>query len=418
MSNINLLSTTSRVESPFIIAKMGGYSFGLYNKSTKVIIDSTGSYNGIITDYPNYMTSLSVVKVNGAVNTYTLKLTYTIRPGDDPNLIDKILSKAKTDRKIVLTYGDASIPAFVYKEEEAIITDVKTSMNFSSSTFTYTISAISGALSLASGTYNFPASKAKPSDKIKELLYNSKYGLTQVFTGMIDKDKVLTKGLIASDDRVVNLDSKTNISIFNYIKYLVSCMRSVNDDKDTVFKNSRYTLVIIDDVSGQWQGTYFKVIKIDNKFKGNDSLDAYEIDVGYQGSNIVTNFSIDNDEAYSILYDYSQKINQNEYIHRINDDGELEMTYSPNITNSKNLLKTTESDKTWWTNITQYPINVTLTMKGLIKPTILMSYVKLNVLFFGRRHISSGYYAITKQTDIIDASGFRTTLNLLKLKGE
>jgi hypothetical protein len=47
-----------------------------------------------------------------------------------------------------------------------------------------------------------------------------------------------------------------------------------------------------------------------------------------------------------------------------------------------------------------------------------MTYVKLNVLFYGRKHISSGYYIITKQTDTIDQSGFRTTLNLTRIKGE
>ena len=54
-------------------------------------------------------------------------------------------------------------------------------------------------------------------------------------------------------------------------------------------------------------------------------------------------------------------------------------------------------------------------IKGLVKPAILMSYVKLNVLFYGRKHIASGLYVITKQEDKLDGNGYRTILNLLRV---
>ena len=47
-----------------------------------------------------------------------------------------------------------------------------------------------------------------------------------------------------------------------------------------------------------------------------------------------------------------------------------------------------------------------------------MQYVKLNVLFFGRKHISSGTYIVTKQLDTVDSNGYRTTLSLTRVKGE
>lgn len=68
--------------------------------------------------------------------------------------------------------------------------------------------------------------------------------------------------------------------------------------------------------------------------------------------------------------------------------------------------------------MTSFPINVTLTVKGLIKPAILMSYVYLDCRFYGNKHYSSGYYTITKQTDSVSASGFKTTLNLLRVGGD
>jgi hypothetical protein len=49
---------------------------------------------------------------------------------------------------------------------------------------------------------------------------------------------------------------------------------------------------------------------------------------------------------------------------------------------------------------------------------MLMTYIKVNVYFYGQKHISSGTYIITKQVDDISASGFRTTLSLTRIKGD
>jgi hypothetical protein len=62
------------------------------------------------------------------------------------------------------------MPSFAYREEGATITDVKSNIDFANSSITYTITAISDALSLTAGTYNFPRRNAKPSEVIKEIL--------------------------------------------------------------------------------------------------------------------------------------------------------------------------------------------------------------------------------------------------------
>ena len=54
----NLLSIPTLVEAPFIYVTIGEYTFGLPSKTR------TGD-NGFIIDYPNFMNSLTVVKVNG-----------------------------------------------------------------------------------------------------------------------------------------------------------------------------------------------------------------------------------------------------------------------------------------------------------------------------------------------------------------
>lgn len=68
--------------------------------------------------------------------------------------------------------------------------------------------------------------------------------------------------------------------------------------------------------------------------------------------------------------------------------------------------------------MTQYPISASLTIKGLLRPAILMNYLKINTLFYGHKHISSGYYIITKQIDTIDTSGYKTNLSLTRIQGD
>lgn len=417
MANISLLSTTTRVESPYIQVDIGDYTFGVYNKSSKTKVDKNGlKYTEISTTFPNFMRSLEVTKINGAVNSYTIQMIYGITAGDDPNLLEKVFSSVQKSRRLTISYGDYCTPTFIYKKESTVIKKIISSVDMKSSSISYTIECVSDALNLTAGVHNFPARYAKPSDVIKELIYNSSYGILEVFYGMRNKSLVLSKGLIAGDDREVQIQAKTSINIFDYLNYLVTCMSSVTDSPNSVIK-SLYAFTVYDDITDAFGGPYFKVAKVDRDIKPNNSIDMYEIDIGYPSQNIVTDFSIEDNQTYSILYDYSQKIEQADYIYRIDNDGKVNTVYSPTLTNSKEYLKTTESDKNWWTKMTQMTLRVNVTIKGLLRPAILMNYVKLNVYFYGRKHISSGIYIITKQRDVVDSSGYRTTLSLTRVSG-
>ena len=67
-----LLGSTSRVETPFISVQIGDYVFGVLDKA-----HLSDNYTHRLRDiYPNFVHSLNIVKVNGAVNTYTLSLKY------------------------------------------------------------------------------------------------------------------------------------------------------------------------------------------------------------------------------------------------------------------------------------------------------------------------------------------------------
>ena len=369
----SLVSAQNRVESPFIIVKIGNYTFGHCDKKSQ----RQNLSQLLRVTYPNYMDSMNITKINGAVNTYNIVMTYAITEKDDPNMLEKVFSSVSNSRKITLSYGDWNMPAYIYKEEEAIITKVASSLDMDSSQIKYTISCTSTALSLKAGKFSFPSKTAKPSDEIIRLIKSEKYGLLTIFSGMKNFTKTSFSNFLCRDDKKVKLDEKKSINILEYISYLVSCMVPQGDSGGAL-KESMYYWAVYDDINNDYGGAYFKVCKVTAGSKYNISYNTYEVDVGYPSGNYVTNFTVNNNESWSILYNYAKEVQQPEYRYEINDDGKVVSVFSPAITSSSQWLKTRENDRDWWSKVTQFPITGRLTIKGLLRPTLLMSYVKVN----------------------------------------
>jgi hypothetical protein len=222
---------------------------------------------------------------------------------------------------------------------------------------------------------------------------------------------------IATDDAAVKLEAKTSIGIFDYISYLVSCMVFQGDSAKGL-KTSCYFWSVYDDVSNKYGGSYFKVVRVAANTTVKGSYNTYEVDVGYPTSANVLDFNINNDDSWALLYDYSKKIQLPEKTYEIDNSGKIVIHEDDYITKSRETFKTTEATRNWWSMMTQFPIKATLTMKGLLRPAMLMSYVKVNTYFYGHKHVSSGLYIITRQEDRIDGMGYKTTLSLTRISGD
>ncbi len=411
--SISLVSTQTRVESPFVIVKIGKYTFGHCDRTVEK--QKLGTLLKVV--YPNYMESINITKINGAVNTYSIGMVFGITETDDPNLLERVFSSVSKSREITISYGDWNLPSFIYKEESAIITKVTSNVDFQNSRIKYTLTCTSKALSLKAGTFSFPARTAKPSDVVFELLTNKGYGLHNIFPGMTNELKVRSSGIIITDDKSVKLEAKKNITVLDYIGYLVSCMVSIND-KGGAIKDANYYWAVYDDLNNDFGGSYFRIVKVSAGSKYSTAYNTYEVDIGYPSGNYVTNFTVNQDQAWSILYNYSQDIQLPQHSYSIDKNGNIVDTFAPSLTSSSKYLKTTEADRSWWSQMTQFPITAKLTIKGLLRPSILMSYVKVNTYFYGHKHVSSGLYVITKQEDQINNSGYTTTLSLTRLSGD
>lgn len=393
MANADLTSADTLVESPFVIATIGDLTIG----------DCTKSGNS--TKFPNFMHGIRVVKVNGAVNTYTLNVKYQISVGDDPNLIDKALSSIADTRRIIISYGDWAYPSSVYKEEKAIISTVKNTFDFNASRIDYNISAVSESQQdLNSKCYSFPGTFSKPSDVAKSIVKNKMYGVTEALPGL---NAHTMNSLIAGNDAKVQLTPKDNITVLNYFNYLTSCMTSQNGIKST------YKLTINDAKTSGNSGASLSIQPMSSAMSSDDN--TYTLDIGYPTNKFVTAFSILTDNQWSILYQSNEDVTQSDYCYTIADDGKLIVTSAPSITKSKTTMKTEASGGKWWKDMTEFPITAQVTLKGLTKTTMLMSYVRLNVVFYGQQHISSGLYCIQKDEMFVDAQGFKTTLTLVRV---
>ena len=414
-----LTAVPTLVESPFVIVKIGDYTFGQVKK--------VKAENKLNVTFPEYMKSVEIVKINGEVNTYTIKLEYPITKGADPNLIDYVFSSVSATRKLTISYGDWNSPSFIYKEEECLITNVTSSLNFNQPKVIYVISCVSDAKGLQGVNHNFSSRTVQPSVLLYELLNNPTYKLKEIFTGMQNLDKVKSYGLIAGGDKVVHIPAKVNCNVWDYLNYVVGFMVPDGTPDGVITSNGFYRLSVIDDNKNELGGSYFTVTKVsltnnvaipDDMTNSVVDMGAYELDIGYPNNNFVTDFQVNNNQEWSILYSASNKVDLKNYSYKIDNNGTLKRDYSPTLTRMSSWDGTTAADKSWWTAVTEFPLKATLTMKGLVRPTILMSYVKINVLFYGQKHISSGYYVIEKETDVVDDNGYKTTLNLLRVKGD
>ena len=409
---MQLLSTQAHVESPFIILKIGKWTFGQYRKDT-VDKNIYGAQTSVT--YPTMMKSLTVEKINGTVNTYTIEMEYGVSAGDDPNLLEKVFGSISDTREITISYGDWNQPAFIFKEETALVTKITSRVDFTSSKLNYTITAISNSVSLKSTLWNFGARTEKPSSVIFEILNNKSYGLQSVFTGMKSIDAVRKADLIDTDDKKVKIEAKYGINILDYLSYLVSCMVCQTNTDVAKVNDSVYHFAIYDDISKELSGTYFKVKKIPACITNVvDSHEVYEVDVGYPTDNYVTSFELKSDSTWSLLYHYAME-NQNNYTYEVDEKGQVAYDKLPKIFQNMGKTYVNETKKNWWTEVTQFPIGATIVVKGLLRPAMLMSYIRVNSYFYGQKYIASGLYIITKQVDRVDSAGYKTTLSLQRI---
>ena len=361
-----------------------------------------GGYNNVGDKYPNYITSMTVSKINGRINTYNINLVYQVRPNEDPNFIDSLISKTGYLNPLKIRYGDSNSPGLYYKEEHAVITNVDSKADVSSMSINYSITAISSILSSEQTYHNFIERIDKPSNIIDDLLYRSGNISTQIqnaFPLMSNKSYVNSNNLIPSNDIPVVVGGMTNVSPLVYLGHVVSCM--TND-----IRSSSYFLTYNDTADG----AYFKISEV----TANSILNSvYEVDVGYPENDFVLNFQLCDNMYWPLIYDYNGRIPKWEY--DIDNTGNIIRSQTNSLYTDNKYMETSIINSNWWNSVTEFPISAKLTLKGLTAPLMLMTYIRIDTLFYGQKDLASGLYVVTNQEDSISGNGCTTTLTLLRV---
>ena len=67
----------------------------------------------------------------------------------------------------------------------------------------------------------------------------------------------------------------------------------------------------------------------------------------------------------------------------MDNEGNSYSTPIPEIMRDRLTREITEASKNWWTEVTSFPVKATLKITGLLRPAMLMQYVKINSYFYG-----------------------------------
>ena len=381
------------VEAPFFKVDINGVVFGVQKTNQS----------------PNYVRSLTVNKVNGSLNEYNIQLVHQIRPGDNPNYIDEIISSVKYD-VIKITYGNANTGQ-IFRDNKALITDVSQHFNFTNCNITYNINAVSIAATVASKKHDYPAYSGKVSTKIFEMLWEDKSGaLLKLFPGMKDKTSVIKEGLIPTDDKEITISAVKNVSVLGYLNLLINKMESSSNASNSELNDSIYMISISDDSNG----SKFKINKVSNiKSSIKNVPFMYEVNIGYPDENFVLDFDVNTDFAWALAYNGSKKVVKYDY--DIDQFGEIQAKKVPSY--YKDEIDEV-GNRNLWTSLTRYPVDATLTIRGLTQASLLMQYIKINSYMYGAKRITSGVYIVTGQQDNIGNGVYSTTLQLMRVTGD
>jgi hypothetical protein len=405
----DLLSSGIWLEAPFIILDVGGIRLGAFDRKTKRLVEENGSMIANQEVFPNFVQSGTITKnANGMVNQYRINLVYQITQENDPNFIAKVFSRVQKGRRAKITYGDMNNPTYVFRDEECIIGNVGHSMDLKNGTVTYNVDMVSATALRVGRTYNWVHRIARPSKVFRDVLYNKEYGLMDVLTGMRNEDKVNFMGLISVNDVEVEILAQNQISPIEYLRYLVSCMRT---DARKFIQDDIFALVFDGDATSELGGPHIKIVNTN----GLRNTEGWTVDIGYPGITDVFDFQVREENMYSILYEYEGELAQGTYVREIGQDGKVQSVFGSPLALDPTLQKTTADAITWWTRMTQFPVSGTLTVRGLIKPVILMDVVRINQYFFGKKYMMSGRYIITSQRDEVNSNGYRTVLGLIRI---
>lgn len=405
------------------LARRSTYSMWIRFKVGKLNID-TSSQN-LYGSSANYMLSLENVKNgSGSANSFTISIVYVPKPGEDADIIDKELSF--TDRKCILQYGyDNGVDKLYTDEYTGQILDY--SVEVRNGMLYYTITGYSGITPVIDNKLSFDAivpdilegnnsayvdsGKTRPSQAAQKAIKDTfeKYGIKDYKVYIAEDVKDLP------EDRI---EGASDVTLFQYVDSVLAQARDeTQPDLSTVDLADRITYTyVISDVEGSQNIT---IIKQDPKAEQSTKIIFNWMD---RNDNLVIDFKTEFKGAILLNRKYSDKNNEEIEKYTLDDMGDPVVVES-NVKNESFIVgntanKDASKESTTWAKAVQHSYKATLVLQGMPCEIPIGTMIEVIPLIYGRPHHTQGKYMITKVTDTLDNSGFRTTLELVKMNAE
>ena len=391
----------------------------------------------------NYFMNLEYTKNgSGMANSFTIQIAYNPNPSlgfggkRDVDYIDKALltkdGKA-TESGLVdctLQYGYGMAEKILYTPKyEGKITDYEVEIR--DGILIYTIKGYSGIVSDIDKDIQISSSAGnmKPTERFRQLV-EEKIG---------DKYKIDDSQNVIGTDAAIELPSVSGMTLFQYLDTLIESavvedqygkISSENteeekeestDEKDSTKES--------EDLNPLDRIVYGYSISDVADSDGKKSIGLYTIDPNNkeQTKPVITfNWM---DRSNNLVIDFrtsfqgivlSSIIASNANKSGVDEKG--------NITAGSPAQKYPETgpatktdaiiDNAQWAKYTQYAYKATLTLVGIPCEIPIGTVIQINPLIYGQCHHTGGRYMILKTTDMVDASGYVTTLELCKLQAE
>lgn len=452
-----ILPGSAKVYIPFISIKIGGKN-GI--SLTQNLSDNR----------PDYFTELSHKRYVSQANTARINLAYCPKPGESPMLLESAISQS--NGQCLYQYG---VPGYRSKYYRGMITNY--TVSFNDGYLSYSLELVSRSVLynyqlIKTSVYDIPAADAASLRTYwKNIWDHTGYRIVnanQWNESWIKQDEILGRKLYSPEQlnqvsfnqsdviwtmqRIVkdfipgytfSTDVADNaftyptagISIINKnaIEGLKEIANSLIDSKDS---NVYHYKIIVDDSSIDGDNGTIKLVRfggLNSKTEGNT---VFRFEWGTKNTNVL---SFDPKYQGNVAIFRTPDLNDNQYFKSYNLISSIE-SGADALTLTKSFVTTTpafnnkwsdswnnvEFDKTllkninWFTEHANYPYTAKLSVLGLSDTEFELCKTIVNVVPYinGQVHHTGGLYMVTGIEDIIDSSGFKTNLDLVKLAEE
>lgn len=353
----------------------------------------------------------------GAANEFTVVIYYAPEYNDPINIIDDaIAGTLGRSEECTLTYGyDYGTNNLISDTFHGLVMDYNVEMQNNMLVYTFTGYSMASASSSAKIESIVSYENTNPFSIIREVFDDNK-----------DNIKALKSYTLVFEDNCtqkcknIDFEGMQDVEFFNFLDAILSNTRddytdihidNLNNISDSQIKLGHYYYVI-DDVNHKIR---FKRDELMPESIGV-SYTFYWGSSGNNGCNLVDSFRTEFKGSIQLAVDSSTDSTV-KYLDSNNSLVSINSSLGQDITGGDTGSRDVDNQTNEFAVGLQYSYTATLTTIGIPYDVKIGTYIEVVSMIYNSKHHTSGTYMVISTEDQLDANGYRTTWNLLKICG-